>query len=138
QVGRIHWLMFGAAGVCFVGALGGPQTADALLLLAVVFTFVGACFRSLTVRDEGDRLALRYGPLPVFSKRIPFDSIRAVEATRSDLLDGWGVHWIPGRGWIWNLWGLDCVRLDLGTRVLRIGTDDPQGLESFLRERLAG
>jgi hypothetical protein len=31
---------------------------------------LGACFQHLTVADEGDRLAVRFGPLPLFRKRI--------------------------------------------------------------------
>jgi hypothetical protein len=71
-------------------------------LLTSLLTF---CFRQLTVRDEGEHLAIRYGPLPVFRCRIPYSRIIAVEAGRSSLIDGWGIHYFPGRGTIYNLWG---------------------------------
>ncbi len=37
----------------------------------------------------------------------------AVSAARSNWLDGWGIHYFPGRGIIYNLWGFDCVRVQI-------------------------
>ncbi|MBI1901733.1 MAG: hypothetical protein HYS13_11565 [Planctomycetia bacterium] len=68
------------------------------LILAVtsaVMFVLGLCFGSLTVQDEGDFLAVRYGPLPLFVKRIAYSSITAVSPGRSTLLDGWGIHHFP-------------------------------------------
>jgi hypothetical protein len=100
---------------------------------------LSACFRQLRVRDAGDRLALTFGPLELFKKRLPYAQMRAARAARSDMLDGWGIHWVAGRGWIYNLWGYDCVAIELanGKRV-RVGTDDPRGLVSFLESRIGG
>lgn len=39
-------------------------------------------------------------------------------------------------GWFWNIWGRDCVVLHLDQGTLRIGTDDPENLEAFLRQRI--
>jgi len=60
----------------------------------------------------------------------------AVKRGRSDLLDGFILAYGPGRGWIWNLWGFDCVRVQTTKGVLRIGTDDAAGLAAFLGGRL--
>jgi hypothetical protein len=88
------------------------------------------------VYDAGDALVLRYGPVPMLGKRVPYDRIAAVERDRTRFIDGWGVHWVPFRGWTYNLWGYDCVRLTLTRgRTLRIGTDDPEGLSQFLQEK---
>ena len=46
----------------------------------------------------------------------------AVEAGRSSLIDGWGIHWIPGRGWTYNLWGFGCVVIQQGKKTTRVGT----------------
>ena len=80
---------------------------------------------------------MRFGPLPLFRKRIPYRDIAAVEQGRSRWIDGWGIHFVPGRGWTYNLWGFDCAELRVGGRRLRIGTDDAEGLVSFLRQRTA-
>jgi hypothetical protein len=55
------------------------------------------------------------------------------------MLDGSGIHGIAGRGWIYNLWGYDCVAIELanGKRV-RLRSDDPRGQASFLEGRVAG
>jgi len=112
-----------------------PVVVIPILAVAALTVLVAGCFSHLTIRDEGDCLAVRYGPLPLVRRRIPYAQIVAVETARSDWLDGWGVHWIPGRGWIYNLWGFDCVKLDLGGKSIRLGTDDPEGLAQFLAER---
>jgi hypothetical protein len=35
----------------------------------------------------------------------------------------------------YNLWGFDCVKLTLGQKIVRVGTDDAENLAKFLRER---
>jgi len=115
------------------------QTAPVLISTGIAITLFGGtglCFGSLTVRDEGQWLAVRFGPLPVFRTRIAYSTITGVEVARSDILDGWGIHWIPGRGLIYNLWGFDCVRIQMGKRSVRVGTDDVEGLVSFLRTKI--
>jgi hypothetical protein len=107
-----------------------------MMVMALLFFAVAQLFRTLTVEDAGDALQLRFGPLPLISKRIEYRTIRAVELGRLSLLDGWGIHWVPGRGWTYSLWGFDCVILRLDRRTIRIGTDDAQHLASFLREKV--
>ena len=88
------------------------------------------------LRDEGEWLAIRFGPLPLLGTRIPYARIRSVEPDQTALLDGWGIHWLPGRGWTYNIWGYDCVKLRLDRGVIRVGTDDVENLVRFLRERI--
>jgi hypothetical protein len=63
--------------------------------------------------------------------------MKGAEAGRSRLIDGWGIHWLPRRGWTYNLWGRGCVAIRTDRGPVRIGTDDPTGLERFLRAKLA-
>lgn len=139
QRGGLHWLLLGTALLCALCAFwlrGQGWPAWLLLVAAVVVTALAFCFTTLTVRDEGEALGVRFGPLPLFHQRVPYASIRSVEASRSRLVDGLGVHWVPGRGWTWNLWGFDCVLLDVQGKTMRIGTDDRENLVAFLEERL--
>ena len=39
-------------------------------------------------------------------------------------------------GWVWNLWGRNCVVLRLRKGILRVGTDDAVNLVEFLNARL--
>ncbi len=109
---------------------------DVVLVIAAIFALCGLLFGSLTIRDEGQWLALRFGPLPLIHKRICYAEITDVEAGRSRILDGWGIHYFPGRGWTYNIWGFGCVKLTLGRKIIRIGSDDAENLAKFLREKL--
>jgi len=114
-----------------------PWVSVVLALAGFVMLVVAASFQRLTVEDEGEHLLIHFGPLPLFRKRVRYADIREVETGRTTFFDGWGIHWSPWGGWLWNVWGYDCVVIRLEKRVLRVGTDDPQGLAEFLRSRIA-
>jgi hypothetical protein len=115
----------------------GDRTATIIALgIAAIFLLCGLVFGSLTVRDEGDRLALHYGPLPLLRKRIRYADVTSVEPGRTSIIDGWGIHYILGRGWTYNLWGFGCVKLTLGRKVVRVGSDDVETLAAFLKTRI--
>ena len=138
QNGPWWWLLIATG----VGLLAADWFMP-LMALQIVFAAAGvlvlvmaAAFRRLTVADEGWQLAVRFGPLPLFCKRIFYEDIQEVKIGRSTFIDGWGVHWNPVRGWIWNISGFDCVELRLRKGRLRIGTDEPDRLAAFLRSRM--
>ena len=107
-----------------------------LSALGLLMLVLAASFHHLTVADEGDRLSVAFGPVPLFQRRVPYDEIRHVEIGRTSILDGWGIHMSPKGGWVWNIWGRDCVVLRLRKGILRIGTDDAQNLAMFLKGRM--
>ncbi len=104
---------------------------------ALLFGGLAMCFRQLTTHDAGDRLAVRFGPIGLFGTQVRYDTITRVELGHTKLIDGLGIHYIPGRGWTYNLWGSQCVVIHRGERLLRIGTDDVNGLLSFLSSKIA-
>jgi hypothetical protein len=134
-------MLYGVAGLLLAGAWwlrGVPVIPWAWIGVALLTLVAAAAFHYLTVRDEGDRLAVRFGPLPLLGRQIIYAEIETVEAGRTSFIDGWGVHWIPGRGTTYNLSGFDCARLTLRNgRVIRIGSDDVENLVAFLRSRIA-
>jgi hypothetical protein len=75
------------------------------------------------------------GPLPVFSKTIRYADISAIEVGLTKIIDGWGIHYILGRGWTYNIWGFGCVKLTLGRKIIRVGTDDAEGLAKVVGEK---
>lgn len=107
-----------------------PVVGSLILILA-------ASFHYLIVEDEGDRLSVSFGPVQLFRRTIPYANIVSVEIGRTTLLDGWGIHMSFRGGWVWNLWGRDCVVLRLRKGILRVGTDDPDQLVAFLNARLS-
>lgn len=139
QRAPLHWVLYPPSG--FLLAMGWLNRGDPLLALALagaaaLMAALAFCFQHLTIRDEGAWLAVRYGPLPVFRTRIAYADISAVEPSRSSWIDGWGIHWIPGRGSTYNLWGFACVQLQVQGRTVRIGTDDAENLAAFLQAKL--
>ena len=124
----------------FIGAWLTPPSVVRITLLCGggLMWLLALCFRQLTVRDEGEGLLICFGPLPLFRRRILYSNIETVERSRTTILDGWGIHPSPSGGVTWNLWGFDCVDVYFKKgRRLRIGTDDPQGLDSFLKQRVS-
>lgn len=141
QKGIVHYFVY-LVGVGFIASAGFMGAPPVLVWIwtgaGAVIMVLGACFHRLTVRDEADRLTVRFGPVPLFGTSILYSEITDVTPDRSTLLEGWGVHYVPGRGWIYNLSGFNCVRIDLGRKVVRVGTDDQENLIRFLRAKMAG
>ncbi len=138
QRAPMHLILWLTAALMLAFAwFGREQQAVAWVLtgVAILVILLALCFRTLTVEDGGDALQLRYGPIGIWRKRIPYASIGGVAAARSSVLDGWGVHWLPGRGWTWNLWGRDCVEIATARGIVRVGSDDRDALLAFLQNR---
>lgn len=133
-------ILYGSALLCFalawtVGSAPGSIIAAAVGLLIAL---LAPAFHHLTVVDQGDRLAIRFGPLPLFRRTVRYADIEKVEVGRTLILDGWGIHYSIRGGWVWNLWGRDCAVLRLKNGgVLRIGTDDATNLARFLEGKIA-
>jgi hypothetical protein len=105
--------------------------------LGLLILVLGASFHHLTVEDQGEKLLITFGPIGLFRRRIKYGDIVSVEAGRTTILDGWGIHVSLKGGWVWNIWGRDCVVIRLRNGgILRIGTDDTENLLSFLAKRL--
>lgn len=141
QRGRFHYLVWtiGAAQLVSAFLVSDPLLALFLGLSGFLMVGIGFVFGELCIADGGSELRLRYGPVPLVGRNVRYEDIESVARGRSSWIDGFGIHWIPGRGWTWNLWGFDCVELGLsGGKRLRIGSDDADGLAAFLRERVDG
>lgn len=133
-------LLYVVAALFFV--LGWGLSAEPLLRwlfpsIGVLLAVVAASFHHLTVEDRGDQLVVRFGPVPLFRRTVRYADIGSVEVGRTLFVDGWGIHYSVRGGWVWNLWGRECVAVhfrDGGT--LRIGTDDAEQLAAFVRSKL--
>lgn len=139
QRSPLHLLLHGVGVLMVISAWAAREEAGAVIVLTCSATFLfiaGLSFGYLNVRDELQFLAIRFGPLPLFGTRVPYSAITAVEPSRSSWIDGWGIHYLPWRGWIYNLWGFDCVKITAGNKVIRIGSDDLDNLLAFLSGRL--
>lgn len=105
----VIWILTGVAGI---------------LLPAFIFSL------RLIIEVRPAALVLRY--IPLWSRRIELARIRSVEPrTYSPIAEywGWGIRYMPGRGWVWSVSGDRGVQLHLeDCHPLLIGTDQPEAL----------
>ncbi len=140
QHSHLHYVVLVAAIFLFLIAgmgLALPGFSFMFLVLGGVALTLSYSFRYLTVCDQGESLLIQFGPLPLFKKRIPYSQMTDVAVGQSSIIDGWGVHYVPGRGWTYNLWGFDCAIVTLGRKTIRVGSDDAENLVSFLKQKIA-
>lgn len=128
--------LFAAIGIGVTGVLLSTGGAEGLFgLLLVLAAFFVANFAVLTVRVTEDEVAWSFG-WGWIGRHVPLSRVRSAEPARSPWYWGWGIRWTP-RGWLWRSHGLDVVWLELDSgKSVGIGTQDPQGFASAVRERL--
>ncbi len=119
-------------------ALGDEEPA-ALIIMGVTFLVVLIAvfwFNRLTVIVGAGEVRAHFGPgWP--RRTIAVHNIVGIKQVRNKWYYGWGMRGIPG-GWMFNVWGLDAVELDLANgKKFRIGTDEPQDLLAALSAHTA-
>ena len=116
---------------------------DASTVSFVIWAFVGvlavlaAVFSRLTVTVDRGAIVAEFAPgWP--RRRIALSDVTDVSQVRNRWYQGWGVRKVKG-GWMYNVWGLDAVELQLGSgKIFRIGTDDPDQLRAAIEAARAG
>jgi hypothetical protein len=124
------WIMLPIVAIALAAWFTSPglETLVPLAFLVIVIGVLGGVFTRLTIRVDADAVTWHFGwGFP--GSAIPTSQIERVEVTRTNLLEGWGIHWTIWHGWLWNAGGFQAVEIfktDGGK--LTLGTDDPQGL----------
>jgi hypothetical protein len=114
----ILFFVFGVANV--------PQIA--VVPVFVIVFLILSLFVSLTINVGDGRVLCSFGP-GLIRKTIMLNEIVSARPVRNPVLLGWGIRWMPGQYWVWNVSGLDAVELTLRSgRRFRIGTDEPEEL----------
>ena len=126
--------------VVLVGAFVTVVATDFSATMILAFTIavlllVGWLFGSLTVAVAGGAINWWFGP-GFWKKGVTIDEIEVCEPVRNRWWWGWGIRYF-GRGWLYNVSGLDAVeiRLKSGKRI-RIGTDEPDTLVAAIHHHL--
>lgn len=90
----------------------------------------------LRIELDAQRLEWQFGYLGWPRWSVELADITAVEIVRTGWLDGWGIR--RGReGWLYNAGGFTALRIRVRDgRTIRLGTDEPERLASFLQARL--
>jgi hypothetical protein len=101
-----------------------PVRLVVLLMLLVALSL----FRSLTVEINNGLLLCRFGS-GIIRKSISLFDIEEFRTVRNPWYVGWGIRWIPGQYWLWNVSGYQAVEVVLKSGIrFRIGTDEPAAL----------
>lgn len=132
-------ILYGSALACIALAWTVGDTPGIFIAggVGLLIALLAPAFHHLTVEDQGDVLAIRFGPVPLFRRTVRYTDIETVEVGRTLLLDGCGIHYSIRGGWVWNIWRHDCVVVHLRKGLLRIGTDDAENLAGFLEGMIA-
>lgn len=139
QTSPLFWILLTIPALAFVAAW--ILRSDLVLSFTIatfgviVFLFVHS-FKTLTISDQGKYLDVRFGPLRLFGTKVEYRDITSAQSDRSSMIDGWGIHWVPLRGWTMNLWGFECVKIMRGDLVLRVGTNDSENLARLVQSRI--
>lgn len=114
----------GVAGT--LAALTAPGRVMKVVMTPLMLGLVGT-FRSLSVSIDEQEIAVKFGNW-FTAKRIPLTRVKSCNPVRMSPLHGWGIHFV-GNGWLYNIYGLDAVEIDLvdGSKAF-IGTDEPANL----------
>jgi hypothetical protein len=100
----------------------------------VVLTF---WFSKLTVAVSGGTVTAAFGSGKPH-RVIELSDVRTVREVRNVWIQGWGIRKISN-GWMYNVWGLDAVELDLDSgKVFRMGTNEPDKLHAAISLSLPG
>lgn len=126
-------LAFGWLPILLVfGLRGAGGSLRFVILPAALMAVFFFGFRSLMVTVTATAVELAYTTgWP--RKTIERANIASAEPFRMPWWYGTGIRRTP-KGWMWSVWGLDSVLLQLSDgRGFLIGTDDPEGLAAALR-----
>jgi len=118
--------------------LFGGGIPPVLIPAIIVFTVGSAAiFTRLTVTIHEIDVTVAFG-FGWPKRSIDLADVQAVRQVRNKWYHGWGIRLLK-EGWMYNVWGLDAVEVDLTSgRKFRIGTDDPDGLLAALTSSTGG
>ena len=130
QVGTVIIVaVLGAAFITLVILLTAAGTIPLPALVVFVLTAVAlSLFSWLTVEIDKDVITCRFG-VGLIRKTIPLSDVDNAREVLNSWWVGWGIRWVPGRYWVWNVSGFQAVELTMKDgRRFRIGTDEPAAL----------
>ncbi|MHB1415094.1 MAG: hypothetical protein ACYC1C_07555 [Chloroflexota bacterium] len=100
--------------------------------VAVVLAGLLVGFSSLTVEVDAEAVTAWFGP-GLARRRFPLGQVRGARIVYNPWYFGWGIRWIAGIGWVYNVSGTAAVELWLeGEQRFRVGTDTPSELARAL------
>ncbi|MFZ6733293.1 hypothetical protein ACO0LG_15300 [Undibacterium sp. Ji42W] len=139
QLFKFLWIFMPLMGLFNIGihmVAGAPRAAWAPFIVLLVNLLVLLILGNLTIRVDATHLSWRFGWLgwPVWT--VALADIRLAEPASTSFLDGWGIR-RTRQGMLYNAHGKQAIRLSMRNgKSIRLGTQDPQRLLSYLTPRL--
>lgn len=133
QVVGVPALVIGFAAAALLCILMGLNRAwGPAIALVVILSAVAFLFSSLTISVDANEVSWYFDP-GLWHYQTPRSSVASAAIVRNSPLNGFGIRMRPG--WrLYNVYGLDAVEMRLKSGdIIRLGTDDPNGLEAALR-----
>lgn len=101
----------------------------------VLVLFVLASFSSLTVSVNEQCVKIRFG-WGIFRKTFLLAQVATAKQVQNPWYYSWGIHyWLWPKMWVFNIAGLGAVELAMNNgKIFRIGTNEPEKLESAIKQ----
>ncbi|MDD4476933.1 MAG: hypothetical protein PHY40_02125 [Patescibacteria group bacterium] len=124
----------------YITARAEPPSVNSGTNFAVTSTmalvlFILASFVTLTVSIDEKYLKIKFG-YGIFRKKFLLSDIASVKQVKNHWYYGWGIRFcLCPKIWIYNVSGFDAVEIIMKNgKIYRIGTDDPSGLETAIKQ----
>ena len=85
-------ILYGSALVCIAIAWIVSDMPGVYIAGGVILLIVAPAVHHMAVVDQGEVLAIRFGPIPLIRRTVRCADIEKVEVGRTLILDGWGIH----------------------------------------------
>lgn len=113
-------------------------TNFAITAIMALILFILASFATLTVSIDENYLRIKFG-YGIFRKKFSVSEIASAAQVKNHWYYGWGIRlWFWPRTWIFNVSGFDAVEIRMKNgKIYRIGTDEPEKLESAIKQAIS-
>ncbi len=125
-----------------VTARAEPPSVDsgtnfAVTAIMALILFILASFTTLSVSIDENYLRIKFG-YGIFRKKLSTSDIASVAQVKNRWYYGWGIRlWFWPLMWIFNISGFDAVEIRMKNgKIYRIGTDEPEKLETAIKQAI--
>lgn len=110
----------------------GANFAMTVVMVLVVLILTSFTALSVSINESYIRLKFGYG---IFRKKFSAREIVSVAQVKNHWYYGWGIRlWFWPKMWIYNVSGFDAVEIRMKNgKIYRIGTDEPEKLETAIK-----
>ena len=121
----------------FIFKYAGAELNSTIIFLMSLVLFIVFSFTTLNVMINKNYLKIKFG-YGIFRKKFSLQEITSAKAVKNHWYYGWGIRWwLWPKMWIYNVSGFDAVEIKMkNNKIFRIGTDEPQVLESAIKQAI--